>query len=97
MMTLKALLGEVFMDTPHRYRTNVDILTIVAAWGLEIGKTNKVECMLKACTREEWMYGLQPVLARAIPLLGFDLEDGEVTKEGICFLFPFIRWKIGED
>ncbi|GLJ04948.1 hypothetical protein SUGI_0007640 [Cryptomeria japonica] len=77
----------------HRYRTNIDIVLMVMAWGLELGKKEEVLWVLQRCVDEEWLYEMEFLLAKVQSSAGF-LVDGDASnrEEDALPLLPFIRW-----
>lgn len=46
---------------------------------------------------KEWLGGLKPLLDKVVPEIGFDYLVGEGVKVEVTTLFPFIRWRVGQD
>lgn len=58
LQILELLFSEELLNTKHKYRTNIDIASMLVAWGLEVGKKEEVEWVVKGRVEEEWLYGL---------------------------------------
>lgn len=57
------LLGYCFLKTMHKYRTNVDFVTMVLAWGLELCEHKDVLVeVLRLCMEDDWLGGLMELL-----------------------------------
>lgn len=71
----KLLLGDIFLDAKHRYRTKKDIVTMVVVWGLELGDTiDNVLWVVRSIVDDEWLVGLNSILEWVVPSVGFDVR-----------------------
>lgn len=50
------------MTIEHKYRTNIDIISLLVAWGLEQGSKEDVQQILKECVDDEKTFGLRLIL-----------------------------------
>lgn len=88
----------MFLAAKHKFRSNMDIVTMVVAWGLELGDTtNNVQWVVRSIVEDEWLLGLNSVLEWAIPGAGFDVNEGfeDPVLAELHGLVPFMRWLMG--
>lgn len=73
---MESLFGEVFLDARHRYCLNMDVVTMVMAWGLELGDSTKnAAWVVRTILDDEWLVGLNSILEWVIPGAGFDVSE----------------------
>lgn len=49
-------MGDCFLRKMHKYRTNVDIVTMVLAWGLKLGeKEDVIVWVLRGYVEGSWL------------------------------------------
>ncbi|GLJ07005.1 hypothetical protein SUGI_0055230 [Cryptomeria japonica] len=82
----------------RRSRVNTNIVTMVVAWGMNLGEREEVvNWVMHSCFEDEWLLVSQTVMEWMVPGASFDLREGVVNKEvdELWELFPFIYWPIG--
>lgn len=94
---MEVLLSKYFLAIEHRYLTNIDRVSMVAKWGLEVGKKEEVEWVLKGRVDGDYLLGLQSVLGRAVLGVGFlCVEAMKGSEEEVPQqLMLFLRWPKG--
>ncbi|GLJ08412.1 hypothetical protein SUGI_0088220 [Cryptomeria japonica] len=59
------LLGDAYIKLEFKYRTNMDIASILFAWCLELGSKEYTQWVMTECVRDEWKYGMESFMAMA--------------------------------
>lgn len=94
------LLGDYFLKTMHKYKTNVDVVTMVLAWGLELGERKDVLVeVLRLCVEDDWLGGLMELLQMTMSGVGFNVGEGLDINgiQELRELVPYMRWPFGLD
>lgn len=81
LQIVEVLLGEEFLQDEHRYQANVGIDSMVMVWGLELGKKDEVSWVMYKLFHEEWLYGMEFLLAKAHDGVGFLVEKDVMNLE----------------
>lgn len=89
------VVGPYFMENSSRWKVNLDIISMVIAWGLEIG--DDIETVKWAATSlfdDDFIEGLDSILEWVVPGVGFDYSEGfEEAKDTDVFgIVSFVRW-----
>lgn len=88
-------MGSAFEGIKHRYKTRIDVYSLVMAWGLESSdNTGMVKRVMEALIPADYLGELDSLLAWAVPGVGFDIGEG-VKHEGKGIkevIIPFLRW-----
>lgn len=95
LQIIEILLGEKCLQIEHQYHTNIDIVSMVVAWGLELGK-EEMSWVMERCMDVYQLYSLTSILARAQSNAGFLLEGDDAIQDADLRhpLQPFVRWNI---
>lgn len=73
---MESFFGEVFLEAKHKFLLNMDVVTMVVAWGLELGDSiENVEWVVWAILDYEWLVGLNSSLEWAIPGADFYFSE----------------------
>lgn len=94
MKCVQLILGKDFGDLRRRYQTNMDVYSLIMAWGLDLGETVKtVTRVMEAIVHRDFLDGIYSILEWAIPREGLDvregIDDGEHEEFEKCI--PFVR------
>lgn len=93
-MVLKVV-GPFFMENVPRWKVNLDIISMVIAYGLEIGENIDTVKWAKTSIFDEAMLEvLNSILEWTVPGVGFDYSEGFVdAKDANEFdLVSFVHW-----
>lgn len=92
---MELLFGEVFLEVKHRFGLNMDVVTMLVVWGLELGDSiENVEWVVRAILDDEWLVGLNSILEWAIPGEGFDVSECFLDQQMVDLheLVHFMQW-----
>lgn len=91
---VKLIMGEAIAHIGHKYKTNMEIYSLIAAWGLELeDSVDKVKKILRALISEKYVLGMDSIFEWAIPGVGIDVCKGV---EAPVNYIPFVRWQEDE-
>lgn len=77
VQVVQIMLGNGFKKLTHRFRTNMDIYSLVMAWGLDLGEpVNEVRRVMKTLVHKYFLVDIERILQRAIPGVGLVKIDG---------------------
>lgn len=88
-------LGVHFMEARHKGQMNVDIASMIFAWGLELNEEIEViKWVMSSLFDANLLMGMDSFLEWAVLGVGYDVLEGikdtdEVTEEGLIL---FVRW-----
>lgn len=85
----------LFDDLKHRYRMNMDIYSLIMAWGLDLGESIElVKKVMKTLVYEDYLEDMNSLLEWATPGVGMDISEGidndEEEETEKCI--PFVKW-----
>lgn len=77
MKCVQFILGEVLGVVRHRYKTNMDVYSLILAWGLDLEKfVEPVRQVTEAIVPEDYHLGMESILEWVVPGVGFDVCEG---------------------
>lgn len=83
------MLSDDIVHISHPYRTNMEIYSLIVAWGLELKDTvDKVRRVLKELITKKNLDGLDSVLEWVFPRVGIVIFEGMVEPGNPI---PFVR------
>lgn len=88
------MLSEDIVHINHQYRTNMEMYSLIPAWGLEFEDTvDKVQQVLKELIVEEYLDGLEYVLEWVVSGVGINISECMVEPGNPI---PFVHWSEDE-
>ncbi|GLJ30919.1 hypothetical protein SUGI_0615760 [Cryptomeria japonica] len=88
------IVGGAFEGIKHRYKTRMDVYSLVMARGLECGDdTGTMRRAMEALVLSKYLGELDSLLEWAVPRVGFHIGEGVQTEgEGLKeVIIPFLR------
>lgn len=98
VQSVQLILGKGFEELKHGYCTNMDIYSLIMAWGLDLGEpVEMVKGVMEALVHKDFLEGMDSILEWAIPREGMDICEGiEYAKsDEVKKCIMFVRWPEG--
>lgn len=94
VQSVKMILGKSFGNMRHRYKTNMDVYSLIIAWGLDLGElTRIVREVMEMMVHRYFLEGLESILEWVVPGEYFDYREGfeNVELKGAEGCTPFVH------
>lgn len=84
----RLMLGEEVSHIHFRYRTNIEVYSLILAWACEFeSEVEKIKLTLKKLIDREYLINLGSILDWVVPRIGIHIRDGDDNED----LLPFVR------